>query len=105
MTASTPARVGRGERGGVLIFVDVECAHAVAAFACDFGDERAGLSFAENEEQALLQPLALSYSQWLLAYRRRVRGYAEKEAELECMRDAETGLQWLPRMTTLRRSS
>ena len=39
-------KVGRGERGGVLVFVDVEGAHAVAALARDFRDERAGFSFA-----------------------------------------------------------
>ena len=42
--------VGSGEGGGVLVFVDVEGAHAVAALARDFGDEGAGFSFAENEE-------------------------------------------------------
>ena len=38
--------IGRGERRGVLVFVDVERAHAVAALARDLGDEAAGFSLA-----------------------------------------------------------
>ena len=36
------------ERRGMRVFVDVEGAHAVAALARHFGDERAGFSFAQH---------------------------------------------------------
>jgi hypothetical protein len=39
-------QVGSGERGGVLIFSNVERADAVAAFASDLGDEASGFSLA-----------------------------------------------------------
>ena len=51
MTASTPASVGARQRRGAGVLVDVHGAHAVAALAGYFGDQRAGLSLSEDEEQ------------------------------------------------------
>src|SRR6185437_1681563 len=42
---------GGGERGGTAVFMDLEGAHAVAAFAGDFSDERAGFAFTEDEKE------------------------------------------------------
>ena len=44
--------VGRGERGGVVVFIDVEGAHAVAALAGHLGDERTGFSFTQERGRA-----------------------------------------------------
>ena len=51
MTTSTPARLGAVSAEACAVLVDVERAHAVAALASDFGDESAGFSFAENEDE------------------------------------------------------
>src|SRR5580658_4945245 len=44
-------QAGRGERGGVLVLCDFEGAYAVAAFTRDLGDETAGFSLAEYENE------------------------------------------------------
>ncbi len=55
--------IGRGERGGVLVLVDVEGAHAVAALARHLGDERTGFSFAQNENEH-----GSASSSWLVSF-------------------------------------
>ena len=51
MTTSTPARFGAVRAEARTVFVDVEGADAVAALARYFGDEDAGFSFTEDEEE------------------------------------------------------
>ena len=56
ITTSTPARFGAVSADGAPVFANIEGAHAVAALARNFGHQRSGLSFAENEEEHLLSP-------------------------------------------------